>query len=114
MEYPRNSKLRDPASIQIRAGDSSTLKYLVPMVATVDGYSAELDLNLDDVLVSSSLNDMVIIDVESYKVCFHTYMKLLLPYEICSSFLRDCHRLYIGMKKELGILAWFSMIPLGI
>ncbi|KLO15399.1 hypothetical protein SCHPADRAFT_995885 [Schizopora paradoxa] len=67
-DYVRNSKLREPASMQFRAGDASTLKYLVPMVATTEGYTAEMELILDKVAVSSSLNDMVILDADSYKL----------------------------------------------
>lgn len=60
--------MREPASFQFRAGDASTLKYLVPMVATKEGYIAEMDLILDKVVALSSLNDMVILDVDSYEV----------------------------------------------
>ncbi len=58
------------------------------MVATLDGYIAELDLNLGDVLISSSLNDMTIIDAQSYKVracTMRDYLCLTIPcYKLAS------------------------------
>lgn len=64
---PQSRKLREAASIQLRIGNNSTLKYLVPMVATREGYAAEFDLVLDNVSMTSSLNDIRILETPT---CF--------------------------------------------
>ncbi|EJD02702.1 uncharacterized protein FOMMEDRAFT_146573 [Fomitiporia mediterranea MF3/22] len=73
VDFPRTRKQREAASIQLRVGDKSSLKYLVPMIATVEGYIAELDVFMDDITVTSSLNDIRLLEAYSCSV------KSLLP-----------------------------------
>ncbi|THH07232.1 hypothetical protein EW145_g3529 [Phellinidium pouzarii] len=64
-DVPRNSKQREPASIQVRIGDKSSMKYLIPMIATSEGYTAELDVFMESVSVTSSLNDIRLLEANS-------------------------------------------------
>lgn len=43
------------------------MKYLVPMVSTMEGYTAELNVFLDNISVTSSLNDIRLLEADS---CF--------------------------------------------
>ncbi|KAI0368271.1 hypothetical protein BV20DRAFT_969313 [Pilatotrama ljubarskyi] len=62
---------REAASIHIRAGDSSTISYIVPMVASSKGYISVLEVHLDTVAVSSSLNDIRLLTAETCRVRSH-------------------------------------------
>ncbi|KAH8118988.1 hypothetical protein DFH11DRAFT_1696800 [Phellopilus nigrolimitatus] len=64
----RDRKQRESASIQFRIGDKSSVKYLVPMVATAEGYTAELDIVLDNISVTSSLNDIRLLEANSCSI----------------------------------------------
>lgn len=59
---------REAASIHLRAGDSSTISYIVPMVASSKGYLSMLEVHLDTVTVTSSLNDIRLLTAESCRV----------------------------------------------
>ncbi|KAL5523541.1 hypothetical protein ACEPAG_7714 [Sanghuangporus baumii] len=61
-------KQREAASIQVRLGEKSTVKYIVPMIATTQGYTAELDIEMDSISVTSSLNDIRLLQAESCSV----------------------------------------------
>lgn len=58
VRLPNRPRRREAASIHIRAGDSSTISYMMPMVATTRGYEPTLHVHLDTVTVTSSLNDI--------------------------------------------------------
>jgi hypothetical protein len=72
---------RDGASIQIRAGDNSTATYLVPMVANEDGYEASMDVHLENVSVTSSLNDIRILSARECHVRSSFFTMFCLPKE---------------------------------
>ena len=54
--------IREEASLQIRLGGLSSLTYTIPMVANSNGYLAELDIHLAQVAVTTSLNDMGVLN----------------------------------------------------
>ncbi|KAI0699566.1 hypothetical protein BC835DRAFT_1412549 [Cytidiella melzeri] len=62
---PNRPRKREAASCHLRAGDNSTISYIVPMVATSRGYEPSLNIHLDAVTVSSSLNDIRLLRAES-------------------------------------------------
>ncbi|KAG2150597.1 hypothetical protein DEU56DRAFT_37144 [Suillus clintonianus] len=66
-EYSRPRK-RDHAALHCTAGDSSSISYLLPMVTGPDGYEPRLEVHLDTVSVTSSLNDIKLIAAESCRV----------------------------------------------
>ena len=61
-------RTREAASLSIRAGDDSTISYMMPMVADTQGYHPLLEVHLDSVTVSSSLNDIRVLTTESCRV----------------------------------------------
>lgn len=68
VEYPGRPRKREAASIHIRAGDRSTINYVAPMVASSAGYEPSLEIHLDTVSVTSSLNDIRLLEAESCRV----------------------------------------------
>ncbi|KAK7053326.1 Macrophage colony-stimulating factor 1 receptor [Paramarasmius palmivorus] len=65
MHRPRK---REPAYLHLTAGDRSSVSYLMPMVAGKDGYEPILEVHLDTVTVTSSLNDIRLVSAESCRV----------------------------------------------
>ena len=65
VNVPNRPRKREAASIHLRAGDSSTISYTMPMVATENGYEPSLHVHLDTVTVSSSLNDIRVLTANS-------------------------------------------------
>jgi hypothetical protein len=61
-------KTREAASIHLTAGHMSSISYTVPMVATEEGYNASLEVHLDEVIVTSSLNDIPLAKAETCRV----------------------------------------------
>ncbi|KAL5507471.1 CSF1 [Sanghuangporus vaninii] len=68
VDIPHLRKQREAASIQVRLGEKSTIKYIVPMIATTQGYTAELNIEMDSISVISSLNDIRLLQAESCSV----------------------------------------------
>lgn len=62
------SRTREYASLHVTAGDSSSVSFLIPMVIGPDGYESRLEVHLDTVEVTSSLNDIKVITAESCRV----------------------------------------------
>ena len=62
---PNRPRKRDAASIHVRAGDNSTISYMMPMIATSRGYEPTLNVHLDTITVTSSLNDIRLITADS-------------------------------------------------
>lgn len=54
--------------IHLIAGDSSTISYIVPMVAGPKGYEPLLEVHLDSIAITSSLNDIRLLTAESCRV----------------------------------------------
>ncbi|KAL4251310.1 hypothetical protein ABKN59_005668 [Abortiporus biennis] len=65
---PDRPRTREAASIHVKAGDSSTISYLMPMVASPLGYEPSLEVHLDTVSVTSSLNDIKLLTADSCRV----------------------------------------------
>ena len=65
VHVPNRPRKREPASIHVRAGDNSTISYMMPMVATARGYEPTLHIHLDTVTITSSLNDIRILTADS-------------------------------------------------
>jgi hypothetical protein len=64
----RRPKKREPASIHVTVGDRSSINYIVPMVASAAGYESVVEVHLDTVEVTSSLNDIRLVSAESCRV----------------------------------------------
>ncbi|TFY67887.1 hypothetical protein EVG20_g3774 [Dentipellis fragilis] len=67
VDVPRPKK-REPASINIKAGDDSTISYVMPVVASAAGYEPLLEIHLDTVAVTTSLNDIRLLTTESCRI----------------------------------------------
>lgn len=65
VHIPNRPRKREAASIHVRAGDNSTISYMMPMVASARGYEPTLNIHLDTVTVTSSLNDIRLLRAES-------------------------------------------------
>lgn len=68
VEVPKRSRRREPASISVVVGDRSSINYLVPMAAGPSGYEAVFEVHLDDISVTSSLNDIRLVAADSCRV----------------------------------------------
>ncbi|PFH51536.1 hypothetical protein AMATHDRAFT_74889 [Amanita thiersii Skay4041] len=68
VDIPNRPRKREPALIQIAIGDSSSIRYTIPMVADVHGYTSTTELHLDGIMVTSSLNDIRLIHAETCRV----------------------------------------------
>ncbi|KAF7288717.1 hypothetical protein HMN09_01377700 [Mycena chlorophos] len=64
----RRPRKRDPASIHVTVGDRSSINYILPMVAGPTGYESVLEVHLDTVAVTSSLNDIQLVSAESCRI----------------------------------------------
>jgi hypothetical protein len=64
----RKSGRRDPAHLLLKVSDGSTISYTMPMVPSPDGYEPLLEVHLDSVAISSSLNDTRFVEAESCRV----------------------------------------------
>lgn len=54
--------------MHLRAGENSTISYIVPMIASLRGYEPLTEVHLDTVTVTSSLNDIRLLSAESCRV----------------------------------------------
>ncbi|KAF9268932.1 hypothetical protein L218DRAFT_892586 [Marasmius fiardii PR-910] len=67
-DYPNRPRTREPSHLHITAGDRSSIRYLMPMVAGADGYESILEAHLDVMTLTSSLNDIRLITSESCRL----------------------------------------------
>ncbi|KAG6832605.1 hypothetical protein H0H92_014441 [Tricholoma furcatifolium] len=67
-DNPQKSRVREATSIQVTVGDSSSISYTLPMVASSSGYRPVLEVHLDTVVITSSLNDMQMVTSESCRI----------------------------------------------
>ncbi|KAF8973209.1 hypothetical protein BDZ97DRAFT_665381 [Flammula alnicola] len=67
-EIPQRPRKRDAAAITVAVGDRSSINYLIPMVVGPTGYESALEVHLDTVAITSSLNDIRLISSESSRV----------------------------------------------
>lgn len=72
-------------------GDRSSIKYIMPVVANPSGYESTLEVHLDTILVTSSLNDIRLVSAESCRVssvfqllCICSYITLQVRCELPS------------------------------
>ncbi|KZT72059.1 hypothetical protein DAEQUDRAFT_664662 [Daedalea quercina L-15889] len=68
VDVPDRPRKREAAFIHVKAGDSSTISYIMPMVASATGYHPLLEVHLDTVTIASSLNDMRLLTAQSCRV----------------------------------------------
>lgn len=68
MQVPNRPRKREPASIHVRAGDNSTISYVMPIIASPNGYEPSLEVHLDTVTITSSLNDIRLVTAETCRV----------------------------------------------
>jgi hypothetical protein len=61
-------RTREAASLSIKVGEDSTIRYLMPMVADAQGYHPRLKVHLNSMTVSSSLNDTRLLNAKSCEV----------------------------------------------
>ncbi|KAJ7045588.1 hypothetical protein C8F04DRAFT_939778 [Mycena alexandri] len=64
----RRPRKRDPASIHVTVGDRSSINYTMPMVAGPSGYESVVEVHLDTVEITSSLNDIRLVSAESCRI----------------------------------------------
>ncbi|KAJ6593973.1 hypothetical protein B0H19DRAFT_1365929 [Mycena capillaripes] len=64
----RRPKKREPASIHVTVGDRSSINYIMPMVADTSGYESVVEVHLDTVEITSSLNDIRLVSAESCRI----------------------------------------------
>ncbi|KAF6761220.1 hypothetical protein DFP72DRAFT_34729 [Ephemerocybe angulata] len=67
-DLPRRPKRRENATIDLSIGDRSSINYVMPMVSGPEGYEAHMEVHLDSLVVTSSLNDIKLITSESCRV----------------------------------------------
>ncbi|KAF8577934.1 hypothetical protein K439DRAFT_1363574, partial [Ramaria rubella] len=68
-KFPGSSrKRREGGWLEIHAGGNSTINYVMPWVATKDGFDAMMELHLDEVTVLSSVNDIRFLIAESARI----------------------------------------------
>lgn len=67
---PQRPRKREAATINVAVGDRSSINYILPMVTSPKGYETTLEVHLDTMVVTSSLNDIRLITSESARVCF--------------------------------------------
>ncbi|XP_006461147.1 hypothetical protein AGABI2DRAFT_185437 [Agaricus bisporus var. bisporus H97] len=67
-KVPKRSRRREPAFINAVIGDRSSINYIIPMVAGPTGYEGVFEVHLDEVTVTSSLNDICLIAAESCRI----------------------------------------------
>src|SRR5260221_8801034 len=89
--------------IKAQAGDNSTIRYLMPMVTDAQGYQPHLKVYLNNATVSSSLNDIHLLTMESCEVS-----RQELPTSILQSYVSlDFGQ--IAFSTEMGILGLSTM-----
>ena len=71
----RRPRRREAASLFLKAGENSTINYILPMIVGSDGYEPVLEVILDTVTLTSSVNDIQLLSAEScnvwYGICEH-------------------------------------------
>lgn len=78
---PHRPRRREPAFFNLTVGDRSSINYVVPMVVGPSGYESALEVHLDTIAITSSLNDIRLVTAESTRVGLY-----LLPDESRSHF----------------------------
>ena len=68
VEIPHRPRKREPAFFSLTIGDRSSISYLLPMVVGPSGYESVLEVHLDTMTITSSLNDIRLISAESSRV----------------------------------------------
>lgn len=67
-EIPHRPRKREPAFFSVIVGDRSSISYILPMVIGPSGYESVLEVHLDTMTITSSLNDIRLISAESSRV----------------------------------------------
>ncbi|KAJ7770170.1 hypothetical protein DFH07DRAFT_1004242, partial [Mycena maculata] len=66
--FQRRPRKREPASIHVTVGDRSSINYIMPMVAGASGYESVVEVHLDTIAITSSLNDIRLVSAESCRI----------------------------------------------
>lgn len=100
VHIPGRPRKRESAVIDIMAGDRSTISYNMPMIVTQSGYESAMEVHLDDVVVTSSSNDIRLLCAESARVSIRVrFLRSDLTHSRSElSFRHQSH----GMKRGLG------------
>lgn len=64
----KRPKRREFASLHLTVGDGSTISYVMPTIACPMGYDPLLEVHLDSLAVSTSLNDMRLVSAQTCRV----------------------------------------------
>lgn len=67
-DIQQRRRIREPATIHLTVGDRSSISYMLPMITGPSGYQPVLEVHLDTVVVTSSLNDIRLVTAESCRV----------------------------------------------
>lgn len=65
---PQRPRKREAATLNIVVADRSSINYRLPMVTGPNGYEATLEVHLDAMTMTSSLNDVRLVSSESARV----------------------------------------------
>jgi hypothetical protein len=95
IDVPR-PRTREAAFLSVKAGDDSTIRYLMPMVADARGYHPHLKFHLNGVTVSSSLNDIRLLTAKSCEVRRLSAAASVTHADVSSGFGRD------ALPAEMG------------
>jgi len=67
-DIPRRPKRREAASLTMLVGDRSSINYIMPMAVGPNGYESTLEVHLDALSATTSLNDIRVVNTESCRV----------------------------------------------
>ncbi|KAK2463228.1 hypothetical protein APHAL10511_004883 [Amanita phalloides] len=67
-ENQNRPRKREPATLQITAGDSSSVRFTIPMVSDHNGYESTVEVHLDAITVTSSLSDIKLVQAETCRI----------------------------------------------
>lgn len=65
VEVPHRPQKRESAFLSVTVGDRSSMNYVLPMVVGHSGYESALEVHLDTITITSSLNDIRLVTAES-------------------------------------------------
>ncbi|KDR75835.1 hypothetical protein GALMADRAFT_156774 [Galerina marginata CBS 339.88] len=68
VNIPQRPRVREPAYVSLAIGDRSSINYIMPMAVGPSGYESTLEIHLDTISITSSLNDIRLISAESFRV----------------------------------------------
>ena len=76
-DVPHRPRKREAVAVNVVVGDRSSINYVMPMVVGPSGYESTLEVHLDTVAITSSLNDIRLVSAESCRVLSSPHSALL-------------------------------------